>query len=154
MGLSPVHDYIHRPKELGNINLYEWIRCYKREKKSKNQKNTSRGDDTSDMEHESPTTSPDVSFDVPDHFDIDSDAESNANEESNSRHRDQNLDRVLNFRKDHPLADSHGVRYVKDNASRIPNFVGKNLPRVVPTTYMIRARQTPARRFASCQGFL
>ena len=25
---------------------------------------------------------------------------------------------------------------------------------VVPTTYMIRARQTPARRFASCQGFL
>ena len=84
MGLSLVHDYVHHPKELGNINLYEWIRCYKREKKSKTQKN--RAVDTSDMEHESPATdgSPDVSFDVPDHYDIDSDAESNANEESNS----------------------------------------------------------------------
>ncbi len=32
LGLSQVHDYIHRPKELANVNLYEWIRCYKWEK--------------------------------------------------------------------------------------------------------------------------
>jgi hypothetical protein len=79
---------------------------------------------------ESPATggSPDVSLDDPDHFDIDSDAECDTNEESsNTQHRGQN--RLLNFQKEHPLADSHGIRYVKDNASRIPNFVGKNLPR-------------------------
>jgi hypothetical protein len=32
IGLSKVHDYIHRPEELADVNLYEWIRCYKREK--------------------------------------------------------------------------------------------------------------------------
>ena len=29
MGLSPVHDYVHRPEALANINLYTWARCYK-----------------------------------------------------------------------------------------------------------------------------
>ena len=31
IGLSRVHDYIHRPEELANVNLYDWIRCYKQE---------------------------------------------------------------------------------------------------------------------------
>jgi hypothetical protein len=138
VGLSPVHDYVHRPKELGNVNLYEWIRCYKREKKSKIKKRTSCNDDTGGMEHwheenhdsESLVTdgSPDVSLNDPDHFDIDSDAESDANEESTKgQHRNQNG--LLDFQKDHPLADSHAIRYIKDNGSRIPNFAGKNLPR-------------------------
>ena len=38
VGLSPVHDYIHRPHELAEVNLYDWIRCYKREKACKNKK--------------------------------------------------------------------------------------------------------------------
>ena len=29
IGLSRVHDYIHRPEELANVNLYDWIQCYK-----------------------------------------------------------------------------------------------------------------------------
>ena len=48
-----------------------------------------------------------------------------------------------------------------ENSSEIAEELGrpkrKRVPRqlgVVPTTYMIRARQTPAWRFASCQGFL
>ena len=73
--------------------------------------------------------SPDVSLDIPNQFDtkagIDSDDESDANEDSNGEHQN----RLLNFQKEHPLADSHGIRYMKDNASQIPNFVGKNLPR-------------------------
>ncbi|KAF8800468.1 hypothetical protein BYT27DRAFT_7117504 [Phlegmacium glaucopus] len=32
VGLSPMHDYLHRPEELVHVNLYQWIRCYKREK--------------------------------------------------------------------------------------------------------------------------
>ena len=139
MGLSPVHDYVHHPKELDNVNLYKWIRCYRREKK---RNNTSSSDDTGSMEHQhgknhdSPASetdgSPDVSLDVPDRFDIDSDVESVANEESNGQleycsNHDQS--RLLNFKKEHPLADSHGIRYIRDNASWIPNFIGKNLPR-------------------------
>jgi hypothetical protein len=143
VGLSPVHDYVRRPEELGNVNLYEWIRCYKREKKPPQKKRTSSSDNTGIMEHwyeenhDSLVTdeSPDVSFDVPDHFDIDSDAaEGDVNEESTNGqhcHGDQtpSRNRLLNFQKEHPLADSHGIRHVKNNASRIPNFVGRNLPR-------------------------
>ena len=86
--------------------------------------------------HDSPASetdgSPDVSLDVPDRFDIDSDVESVTNEESNGQleycsNHDQS--RLLNFKKEHPLADSHGIRYIRDNASWIPNFIGKNLPR-------------------------
>ena len=32
IGLSPVQDYLYRSRELEHVNLYEWIRCYKREK--------------------------------------------------------------------------------------------------------------------------
>ena len=28
LGLSPVHDYVHRPEALANVNLYDWVRCY------------------------------------------------------------------------------------------------------------------------------
>jgi hypothetical protein len=86
--------------------------------------------DVPDVTDGSPNGSPDVSLDVPDRFDIDSDAESDVNESSTrDQHRNQTRNMLLNFQKEHPLADSHGIRYVKDHASRIPNFVGKNLPR-------------------------
>ena len=25
LGLSPVHNYVHQPDELANVNLYNWI---------------------------------------------------------------------------------------------------------------------------------
>ena len=36
---------------------------------------------------------------------------------------------LLCFQVEHPLSDSHGIRYVAKNATCIPNFVGANLPR-------------------------
>ena len=36
---------------------------------------------------------------------------------------------IMRFKVELPLSDSHGVRYIVDNATRIPNFVGANLPR-------------------------
>jgi hypothetical protein len=38
IGLSPVHDHIHRPQEADAICLYDWIRCHKREKMHTNRK--------------------------------------------------------------------------------------------------------------------
>jgi hypothetical protein len=35
----------------------------------------------------------------------------------------------MRFQVEHPLSDSHGVRYIVNNATRIPNFVGANLLR-------------------------
>ena len=46
VGLSPVHDYIHRPQEAYNICLYDWIRCYKREKFRKSQSVRQNNSDT------------------------------------------------------------------------------------------------------------
>ena len=40
LGLSRVHDYVHRPAELMDINLYNWIKCYKREKLPKKEKHS------------------------------------------------------------------------------------------------------------------
>ena len=37
--------------------------------------------------------------------------------------------RLLSFKAEYPLSDSHGIRYVKDNIHRVPTFVGANLPR-------------------------
>lgn len=122
------------PKNLVMSTCMNGLDVTKRRKKPSPKKKKSGSNDTSGIDEEnydSPVTdhrSPDVSLDVPDHFDSDSDAGSDtANEESNGQHQTRN--RLLNFQKEHPLADSHGIRYVKDNASRIPNFVGKNIPR-------------------------
>jgi hypothetical protein len=52
VGLSPVHDYIHRPREADNVCLYDWIRCYKRENFPKSQKASVRQDDTPDISAE------------------------------------------------------------------------------------------------------
>ena len=38
VGLSPVHDYVYRAPELEHVNLFEWIRCYKRQKLCRKQK--------------------------------------------------------------------------------------------------------------------
>ena len=32
VGVSYVHDYVHRPKELDALSLYDWISSYKRDR--------------------------------------------------------------------------------------------------------------------------
>lgn len=124
IGLSPIHDYIHRPQEADDICLYDWVRCYKREKMRTNKKadkdvmqNVSqRKDDLDDsiaLEDANPLP------------DLLSGMESEGNE-TKVRNRRTGL---LKFKREHPLSDSHGVRYVKDNLRRVPTFLGANLPR-------------------------
>ncbi|KAF8800467.1 hypothetical protein BYT27DRAFT_7052046, partial [Phlegmacium glaucopus] len=36
---------------------------------------------------------------------------------------------LIKFKEEHPLHDSHGVKYISNNAKRVPNFAGANLPR-------------------------
>ena len=55
IGLSRVHDYVHRPEELANVNLYDWIRCYKREKLPK-KKHTPRALDDVTAANENDTS--------------------------------------------------------------------------------------------------
>ena len=126
IGLSPVHDYIYRPQELAGVNLYDWIRCYKREKARNNKKDnlnelTCLSGDDFGIESLSVDADPDI--------DLMSDAEASCEEEgARAMHRGRKS-RAMSFKKEHPLSDSHVIHHIKDNLQRVPNFVGANLPR-------------------------
>lgn len=134
IGLSRVHDYIHRPEELAHVNLYDWIRCYKREKLPKDRCTKMRisdavdGDaafnenDTSFVGDDPPNVS--ITLDKEDLHDVGEESEDQCEKQVGSR-----SNAVMRFCNGHPLSDSHGVRYIVNNAARIPNFVGANLPR-------------------------
>ena len=129
VGLSPVHDYIYRPHELAEVNLYDWIRCYKREKARKNKKeNLDESTDLLGDEFDIENPPDDAEPELPD-IDLVSDAEGSGEEERASTMCQGPKTRSMSFKKEHPLSDSHVIRYVKDNLQRVPNFVGANLPR-------------------------
>ena len=46
IGLSPVQDYIHCAPELEHVSLYEWIRCYEREKLCQRKERCAENEDT------------------------------------------------------------------------------------------------------------
>jgi hypothetical protein len=113
IGFSPVHDYIYRPTQLQSMSLYDWISMCKREKlpvrrlKKKEEKSAKTY--------------------VPKECES-----SSASGEDTSRVNEDGVietpkGKLLRFISGHPLAETHGVRYLK--TARIPNFVGNTLPR-------------------------
>ena len=129
MGLSRVHDYIHRPEELANVNLYDWIRCYKREKLPKDMCTLD------DLGGDAAANDNDTSFlvdglpDVSISLDGNSDVVSDYCEEQYKKKVTRRSNAIMRFCSQHPLSGSHDVRYIVNNAARVPNFVGANLPR-------------------------
>ena len=109
VGFSPVHDYIYRPTQFHSMCLYDWISMCKREKlpvrKGKKNKTAVRNAE---------------SF-------VDEECRSSSGEESEDTVNEMPKTKLLRFISDHPLADTHGVHYLK--TARIPNFVGSTLPR-------------------------
>ncbi|KAK0442207.1 hypothetical protein EV421DRAFT_1710929, partial [Armillaria borealis] len=99
VGISPVEDYIHRPTQLEDLSLYDWISlCEHVSNKS------------------SPTTSKKDTGDEPIKLDdLDNDLEDRGD--------------LYNFSRDHPLHESHHVRMSPDKDKKVPNFVGGMLPR-------------------------
>ena len=129
IGLSRVHDYVHRPEELANVNLYDWIRCYKREKLPK-KKHTPRAldDVTAANENDTSFVADDI-HDLSISLDEDLDVVSDHCEEQHEEKVTKRSNSIMRFCSQHPLSDSHGVRYIVNNAAHVPNFVGANLPR-------------------------
>ena len=119
LGLSPIHDYLYRPDELSHVNLYQWIRCYKREKIPNRKRKVQADDDDEDNQDETA----DISQELQDGFDASFETYSNRENVINVTKR------VNRFKEGHPLCDSHGVRYISNNANCVPNFSGTNLPR-------------------------
>ncbi|KAF8874503.1 hypothetical protein CPB84DRAFT_1690107, partial [Gymnopilus junonius] len=126
VGISPVLDYVHRSAELENISLYEWIRCFTREKLVKNTKG-SKNKQEEDGDSSLISDSYESSF-----IDDDDDDSTASLEESNKSvpvDREDLPDGSYYFKHNHPLYESHIHRYIKNNTHRVPNFLGGNLPR-------------------------
>ena len=66
----------------------------------------------------------DKSVSLEDLLDVSSEYSEDQDKKPNTRHSN-----LMRFKMEHPLSDSHGVRYIMNNTSCVPNFVGANLPR-------------------------
>ena len=128
LGLSPVHDYVHRPEALANISLYDWVRCYKRVPLPRKKNKTSNNEDEADSD----TLADDLqntSLSSVHNLDVVDSDDGEYDDEPDKKNKTQCSKNVMRFQSEHPLSDSHGVRYIVKNSDRIPNFIGANLPR-------------------------
>jgi hypothetical protein len=129
LGLSRVHDYIHHPEELADINLYDWIRCYKRENLPKDMRTLDSLDGDAAANENNSSFMADGAPDLSISLDEDSDVVSEYCDEQRKKKVTRRSNAIMRFSGEHPLSGSNGVRYIVNNAARVPNFVGANLPR-------------------------
>jgi hypothetical protein len=106
IGLSPVLDYVFRPKEISHMSLYEWVSRCECEKKPTSKRWSKRRMKT-------PHRVTDA-----DYHETDSDSDSQPTKHA-----------LLSFQNGHPLADSHGTHCRSPSKACVPNFVGVTLPR-------------------------
>ena len=114
IGFSPVHDYIYRPAKFHSMCLYDWISTCQRERLPvrKPKKKTADSNSETDVDDDRTRSSigENVSYTAGDNVAADAPKTN-----------------LLPFLSEHPLAGTHGVRYLK--TARIPNFIGNTLPR-------------------------
>ena len=125
IGLSPLQDYVHCAPKLEHVNLYEWVRCYKREKLPERKKKCTKNEDTGATDiipEEDGVSIGDSSFQL-----VESCTE--INKPTGSRSDINKSKNLYCFTNKHPLHETHATHFVPDNILRIPNFVGPNLPR-------------------------
>ena len=116
VGLSPVYDYLYCAPELDHVNLFDWIRCYKREKLPKRKQKTTIEDESftdSDCEGDADLSFQTISTTV-------------SNQLNKASGKSKN---IFYFQKDHPLYETHAMHFIPDNSCHIPNFSGANLSR-------------------------
>jgi hypothetical protein len=157
IGVSPIYDYIYRPKIYNDKTLYEWIQMARRIKKPTRKDNNNDKDlnsliDKITIESNDIDTSLDNCGDYMQDFsdvdddidevesipDIDSDVDDSSNDEADSMEVDDESDTEMivdqdvdaqMFLKDHPLYQTHIIHFDKRKKYIVPNFVGGSLPR-------------------------
>ncbi|PBK62524.1 hypothetical protein ARMSODRAFT_1061253, partial [Armillaria solidipes] len=148
VGISPVEDYIHRPPQLDDMNLYDWIslsECVSNKTTSSTSNKESCNDviefedidndinnrgDLCDDEPDDEPGDDDVNsldrFIVPSKHDGDSQIDTGSHQ--SKRKRTSKYHRYK-FSWEHPLHESHHVRVCPVKDQKVPNFVGGMLPR-------------------------
>ena len=145
VGVSHVHDYIHRAEELNDMSLYDWISTYKRERlptktKTKSVHTGSLDDEAVEETATGSELEEDITHDEPADDGNPDDLESEGRPQASSflnlakdsyttvsESATGNLKGVLRFSLDHPLFSTHGLKRLP--SPLVPNFVGQTLPR-------------------------
>ena len=135
VGISYVHDYIHRPKELDDVSLYDWISTYKREKLSnKNKRKALPSSSLDDEAVEESLCEDDAIQDEPADLGDGSEDSDDDSEEGGPNKFPEHAKvttvagkGMLHFTTDHPLFATHGLKRLP--SPLVPNFVGQTLPR-------------------------
>ena len=144
VALSKVHDYIYRPSTFGTVNLYDWIRCANKRKKSlkyykenlikddieEDENNTDSEDELNiidnsfvgggtDVETESDWVMSDQTYeDMDDELNID---------ENDEYYEDES--QFHSFLPNHPQYHTYEVQCKSLSELNVPNFIGGTLPR-------------------------
>ena len=144
VAFSKVHDYIYRPSAFGAVNLYDWIRCANKKRKSsksfkenstkhnreENEYNTDSEDELNiidnpfigggtKVETESDWIESDQTFE-----DMDDELNINDNDEYF-----EDETRFYSFLPDHPKYHTYEVQCKSLSELVVPNFIGGTLPR-------------------------
>jgi len=130
IGVSKIHDYVYRPEIYENLSLYEWIQCATRIKKpTKTASNIQPNSDIIDdipqfmSQHKQPAEAlHDIGTDC-----YSSDLDNDYDKLYNDLYDDKDKD--MYFLNEHPLYDTHCIKFDSRKKYIVPNFVGGSLPR-------------------------
>ena len=151
VALSNVHDYIYRPRVFGSVNLYDWIRCANKRRKSYKKRNEDKiqddmAEDADDDDNN--TDSEDELNIIGDNFvgggmnvnTCESESEwVESDQELENTDDELNIDENVQFKEDdtlfysfladHPQHNTHEIQCKYLSEFIVPNFIGGTLPR-------------------------
>ena len=116
IGLSPVHDYVYCPAKLQSMCLYDWFSTCQCERFPSRKAKKVSADPSAETDS-----------DVDEGLEHRSSVGENASCTGDNFATEAPKSNLLPFLSGHPLAGTHGVRYL--NTACIPNFIGNMLPR-------------------------
>jgi hypothetical protein len=131
IGLSLVFDYIYRSDQLKHVSLYDWIVQYERIKLKPNKSNINDDADILDYEWDNESN---ISIESQISDESLSEEGDILNDDMKFMNEDVDLSfktpkNVFRFQKNHPLFQSHGMKFKPKHEKYVPNFIGANLPR-------------------------
>ena len=144
VALSKVHDYIYRPSAFGTVNLYDWIRCANKKRKSSKRFNENStkyngSDDENNTDSEDELNITDNPF-VGGGTNVETESDWIASEQIYEDMDDElNIDdndeyyedetRFHAFLPDHPQYHTYEIQCKSLSELVVPNFIGGTLPR-------------------------
>jgi PIF1-like helicase len=144
VALSKVHDYIYRPLAFGTVNLYDWIRCANKKRKSlkcykENSTKDDREEDENNTDSEDELNIIDNTF-VGGGINVETESDwvmsdqtcEDMDDELNIDENDEYYEdesRFHSFLPDHPQHQTYEVQCKSLSDLVVPNFIGGTLPR-------------------------